>query len=161
MIQESGIITTFIQTAVAPVFLLAGVAGLLNVFTGRLARIMDRLETMDAHLQSKREKDSNYKEDERRSKRRTFLVKRMQNTNMAIFFGTATGLMVALVILTIFSSALFSFHSGTLVSIFFVLAMVFLILSLLLFLREIYFTTLSVRIKYFSTFTHNDTLDKS
>ena len=52
MIPESDMITTFIQIAVAPVFLLAGVAGMLNVFTGRLARIMDRLERMDLHLHS-------------------------------------------------------------------------------------------------------------
>lgn len=34
-------ISTLIQLSVAPVFLLAGVAGLLNVFIGRLARIID------------------------------------------------------------------------------------------------------------------------
>jgi ABC-type bacteriocin/lantibiotic exporter with double-glycine peptidase domain len=156
MLPESDMITTFIQAAVAPVFLLAGVAGMLNVFTGRLARIMDRLEKMDIYLHSKKKLDSEYKEDEKRLKRRSFLVKRMKNTNMAIFFGTATGLMVALVILTIFSSALFAFHTGTLVSIFFILAMLFLILSLVLFLREIYFTSLSVRVKYFSSFIDDD-----
>ena len=149
MVQESAMITLFIETAVAPVFLIAGVAGLLNVFTGRLARIMDRLEKMDAYLQSRRDIDSNYKEDERSLKRRSFLVKRLQNTNMAILFGTITGLMVALVIFTIFASALFAFQTGTLVSVFFILAMLFLVLSLLLFLREIYFTALSVRIRYF------------
>ena len=149
MVQESAMITLFIETAVAPVFLIAGVAGLLNVFTGRLARIMDRLEKMDAYLQSRRDIDSNYQEDERSLKRRSFLVKRLQNTNMAILFGTITGLMVALVIFTIFASALFAFQTGTLVSVFFILAMLFLVLSLLLFLREIYFTALSVRIRYF------------
>ena len=149
MVQESAMITLFIETAVAPVFLIAGVAGLLNVFTGRLARIMDRLEKMDAYLQSRRDIDNNYKEDERSLKRRSFLVKRLQNTNMAILFGTITGLMVALVIFTIFASALFAFQTGTLVSVFFILAMLFLVLSLLLFLREIYFTALSVRIRYF------------
>lgn len=161
MIVESDLITTFIQTAIAPVFLLAGVAGLLNVFTGRLSRIMDRLEAMDAYLQTRIKDDINYKEDEKYTLRRSFLVKRMQNTNVAIFFATSTGLMVALVILTIFAGALFSFHAGTLISIFFILAMLFLTFSLLLFLREIYFTSLSVRIKYFSAFTISDKTDKS
>ena len=31
-----------IQLALAPVFLLTGIAGLLNIMTGRLARIIDR-----------------------------------------------------------------------------------------------------------------------
>ena len=146
MVLDTGTIPTLIQAAVAPVFLLAGVAGLLNVFTGRLARIMDRLEKMDAYVQARRKKNKTYQEDERRLKRRALLIKRMQNTNMAIFFGTVTGLLVALVILTIFSSELFDFDTGTLVSIFFILAMLSLIISLLLFLREIYFTTSSIRI---------------
>ena len=34
-------VSQLIQLSVAPVFLLAGVAGLLNVFTGRLSRIID------------------------------------------------------------------------------------------------------------------------
>ncbi len=139
--DSSSTISTIIQLSVAPVFLLAGVAGLLNVFTGRLSRIMDRLEKLDAHLVSQKKKDTSYKEDKKRIRRRKFLVMRMKNTNLAIFFVTTTGLMVALVILTIFASSLFSFHSELFVSLFFMLAMLFLIVSLVLFLREIYYTT--------------------
>jgi len=140
-------ISTLIQLSVAPVFLLAGVAGLLNVFTGRLSRIIDKLEKLDNYVSSKEKKDSSFKEDAKIIKRRRFLVMRMQNTNLAIFFATATGFMVALVILTVFSSALFSFHSETFISIFFILAMFFLIISLVLFLKEIYYTTSFIKIK--------------
>ena len=140
-------ITTLIQLSVAPVFLLAGVAGLLNVFTGRLTRIIDKLEKMDlfAHNQEKKNKD--FKEDAKMVKRRRFLLKRMSNTNRAIFFCTATGLMVAMVILTVFASELFSFSSEVFISIFFILAMFFLIISLILFLREIHFTTFYIKTK--------------
>lgn len=144
MIPDTDIITTLIQTAVAPVFLLAGVAGLLNVLTGRLARIMDRLERMDAYLQARKEQDEAYVEDDKRLQKRSFLIKRLQNTNLAIFFCTATGLMVALVILMIFASELLDFRTGTFISLFFVLGMLFLIISFLLFLREIRFTNLSI-----------------
>lgn len=129
-------ISTLIELSVAPVFLLAGVAGLLNVFIGRLTRIIDKLEKIDK-LDSSKDV----------TQRRAFLVMRMQNTNMAIFFCTATGLMVALVILTIFFSALLSFSSETFISVLFILAMIFLIISLLLFLREIYFTTSYIKTK--------------
>lgn len=131
-------ISTLIQLSVAPVFLLAGVAGLLNVFIGRLTRIIDKLEKIDANDNSN---------DKGVIKRRAFLVMRMQNTNLAIFFCTATGLMVALVILTIFFSTLLSFNSETLISILFILAMFSLIIALLLFLREIYFTTSYIKTK--------------
>lgn len=146
MIAETDIITTLIQSAVAPVFLLAGVAGLLNVLTGRLARVMDRLEKMNAHYTARRKIDEAYEEGEERAKRRSFLVKRLRNVNRAIFFCTVTGLMVALVILMIFASELFGFNTGTLISLMFVLGMLFLILSFVLFLREIYFTNLSIHI---------------
>lgn len=134
-------ISTLIQLSVAPVFLIAGVAGLLNVFAGRLIRIIDRLERLDTHIHYMEEKDPDYVEDERTAKKREFLLKRMVNINFAIFFCTATGLMVALVILTVFFSALLSFDSDAFIAVFFILAMFFLVISLILFLREIYFAT--------------------
>lgn len=144
---NSGELVDLIQLAVAPVFLLAGVAGLLNVFIGRLTRIIDKLERMDSALLAKKRKDQSYKEDVRTLERRQFLVMRMQNTNSAIFFATATGLMVALVILSVFATTLFSFHIEMIISIFFILAMVFLIIAFVLFLREIHFTTSFIQLK--------------
>lgn len=139
-------ISTLIQLSVAPVFLLAGVAGLLNVFIGRLTRIIDKLERLDSFVNSQEKREKEYSED-KITKRRNFLVMRMENTNLAIFFCTATGLMVALVIFTIFFSELFSFDSSVVVSVLFILAMASLIIALILFLREIYFTTSYIRRK--------------
>ena len=39
-----------IQLAVAPVFLLAGIAGLLGVFSTRLARIIDRARVIERRI---------------------------------------------------------------------------------------------------------------
>ena len=141
------IISSLIQLSVAPVFLLAGVAGLLNVFTGRLTRIIDKVEKLDNFVNLQEKKDAQFKEDSKLIKRRRFLIMRMQNTNLALFFCTATGLMVALVILMMFFSALLNFDSSTFISILFILAMASLIVSLLLFLREIYFTTSFIKVK--------------
>jgi len=147
-------ISTLIQLSVAPVFLLAGVAGLLNVFTSRLTRSIDKLEKIDAQI-NKHEKqdDACDQESEFLQKRRNFLIKRMKNINFAIFFATATGLMVALVIISVFFSSLFDFNSEIPISISFIFAMVFLVISLILFLREIYFTNLSINLKKVSTHT--------
>ncbi len=145
-------ISTLIQLSVAPVFLLAGVAGLLNVFIGRLTRIIDKLEKLDSFVNSQEKREKNYSAD-KITKRRDFLVMRMENTNLAIFFCTATGLMVALVIFTIFFSELFSFDSSIVVSGLFILAMASLIIALLLFLREIYFTTSYIRRKKENIYT--------
>lgn len=49
MPPESGLteIAHVIQLAVAPVFLLTGVAGILSVLTNRLARIIDRARVLE------------------------------------------------------------------------------------------------------------------
>lgn len=140
-------ISSLIELSVAPVFLLAGVAGLLNVFLGRLTRIIDKLESLDMFVHDRELKDKEYHPSQAVTTRRENLLKRMQNINLSIMFATATGLMIALVIISVFSSSVMSYHAESFISTLFVLAMIFLILSLVLFLREIYFTTSYIKIK--------------
>ncbi len=46
-------IVTVLQTAMAPAFLLVAMSGMLNIFTGRLARIIDRSRVMqDRYLET-------------------------------------------------------------------------------------------------------------
>ena len=105
-------VSQLIQLAVAPVFLLAGVAGLLNVFTGRLSRIIDKLEKVDNYVANQKTPEAVKEAEEKLSERRRFLTMRMQNTNYAIFFCTTTGLLIALVIVTMFLSSLFDFKDS-------------------------------------------------
>ncbi len=130
-----------IQLSVAPVFLLAAVAGLLNVFVGRLTRIIDKIDKLQLFEEKKLQVDAAYKMNVKMLSRKEFLLKRLKTTNYAIALITSAGLMVALVIVTMFLSAMLDFENGTLISTFFILAMLFLISSLLLFLKEIYYTT--------------------
>ncbi len=127
-------VSELIQLSVAPVFLLAAVGGLLNVFTGRLTRIMDQVYKLDA---IEKEEGRTQKMIERRK----FLTMRMSNINLAIFFCTATGLLVALVILTMFLSTLFNFSTSFVISVLFIFAMTSLIIALSVFLKEIHYTT--------------------
>ena len=139
-------ITSLIQLSIAPVFLIAGIAGLLGIFTGRLARIIDRLEEIDKHINGHIEIFC-VLEDAYLNKRRNFLIKRMTNINLAILASTATGLMVALVVISVFYSALMSVNGEVFIAVSFIFAMVFLIISLILFLREIYFTSQYIKLK--------------
>ena len=132
-------VSQLIQLSVAPVFLLAGVAGLLNVFTGRLSRIIDKVDKLDKYEQENILKDE--KSILKITQRRDFLTMRMKNTNLAILFSTSTGLLVAMVIVTMFLSAIFNFKDFLFIAILFILAMICLIISLFLFLREIFYTT--------------------
>ena len=129
-------VSQLIQLSVAPVFLLAAVGGILNVFTGRLSRIIDKVEKLDA------ENRQNIDElAERQKERRDSLAKRMRNMNLAILFCTITGLLVATVIVIMFSSALLEFDESILIATLFIIAMLSFILSLTLFLKEIFLTT--------------------
>lgn len=133
-------ISKLIQVSVAPVFLLAAVAGLLNVFASRLARIIDRVDKVE-------QMDKTNISQKELADRQNFLFMRIENINLAIFFCTFTGLLVALVIVMIFSSAIFNFSSANVVSVLFILSMLSLILSLIVFLKEIYYTTAVIRAK--------------
>jgi len=140
-------VSQLIQLSVAPVFLLAGVAGLLNVFTGRLSRIIDKIEKLDKYEKNKLDEILPKDIEDQINQRRSFLAMRMQNTNLAILFCTITGLLIALVIVTMFFSAILEFKGFLFIAILFILAMVSLVVSLLLFLKEIFFTTSFIKSK--------------
>lgn len=138
-------VSELIQLSVAPVFLLAAVAGLLNVFTGRLARIMDQVYKLDAY-------ETKSQKTHETIKRRDFLTMRMSNINLAILFITFTGLMIALVIVTMFMSTLFEFSTALVISVLFIFAMLSLIIALIVFLREIHYTTSFIKTKKATNF---------
>lgn len=131
-------VSELIQLSVAPVFLLAAVAGFLNVLTGRLTRIMDQVYKLD-----RREKNEAF--TQQMVTRRKFLTMRMSNINLAIFFCASTGLLIALVILTMFLSTLLNFSTSLVISLLFILAMLSFIISLSVFLQEIHYTTSFIR----------------
>ncbi len=140
-------VSHLIQLSVAPVFLLAGVAGLLNVFTGRLSRIIDKVDKLDKY-EDENHPDTKDKElSQKLTQRRKFLTMRMKNTNLAILFATSTGLLISLVIVTMFLSAIFQFKDSIFIASLFILAMICLIISLFLFLKEIFYTTSFIKSK--------------
>lgn len=145
--QTVNTISQLIQLSVAPVFLLAGVAGLLNVFTGRLSRIIDKVEKLDTYEDSQKNIKKDSQEELKLKERRKFLTMRMKNTNLAILFCTITGLLIALVIVTMFLSAMMEFKDSNFIGMLFITAMISLIISLVLFLKEIFFTTSFIKSK--------------
>ncbi len=146
-IQTVDVIAHLIELSVAPVFLIAGVAGLLNVFTSRMSRIIDRLEKIDNFISNQKTIEDKKNAEKKLLKRRSFLTKRLQYINYSIFLSTVTGLLIAMVIVTMFASTLFEFKDKVFISSLFILAMFSLILSLSLFLLETQFTTSFIKCK--------------
>lgn len=120
-----------IQLSLAPVFLLAGVSGLLGVFTNRLARIIERARV----LQDQR-RDAPIATGRQVCRELQIQKHRMELVMRAIQCCTVTVLLVALVVSLVFLSAVARLDLALMVVPLFVAAMLFLMAAVLLFLRE-------------------------
>jgi len=139
--DDTGIIAHAIQLAIAPVFLLTGVAGLLGVMANRLARVIDRARQFE-------DKWTTFDEATREIVRLEMghLARRFHLASWAINFCTAAALIVCLVIVTLFVEEFFSRNLKWIAGALFVVAMLSLIGGLTCFLREVYLATHTVRI---------------
>lgn len=144
MVQASSAIDIahVIQQAVAPVFLLSGVAAMLNVLTNRLARVIDRARQFEKDYHDLPIGDERHIMRDRLA----ILSKRSRLSNLAITLCTVCALLICLVIVTIFLSALFEINGSQWIAGLFIVAMLALIGGLLAFLQEIFIATASVRI---------------
>ena len=133
-------ISEIMQTAVTPVFLLAGIGALLNVMTGRLGRIIDRLRYLQSFLER-----VNLEDKEIILMNRTRLILRTRFINTSIFFCTLSGLIVCIVIGALFVGGINLITLDSFISIAFILCMLSLILSLIFLICEILFATRTAR----------------
>ena len=122
-------VASAIQLSVAPVFLLAGVGGLLNVLTSRLARAVDRVRLLSAGS------------NENRLKSEVIEFKiQMKRTNLihwSIILSTVCALEICLVVVMLFEGNVLLDDPSTLITVLFISAMVSLTVAMILFLLEI------------------------
>jgi len=111
-------IAHLIQSSVAPVFLLSGVAATLAVLTNRLSRIVDL----------------------------AVLARRASYINIAISLATIAALLVALVVVTLFANAFFASELSALIALLFVGAMVCLSAAYVAFFIEVRVAVATLRI---------------
>ena len=133
------LISEILASAVSPVFLLAGVGALLNVMTGRLGRIVDRLRYLQEYIDKASSVD-----------KQTILLNRKQSIfrmrliYASIFFCTLSGLMVCIVIGALFIGEINTYSIDVFISILFILCMASLILSFILLATEIFIATKTI-----------------
>jgi hypothetical protein len=128
-----------IQLALAPIFLLTGVAGMLNVMASRLGRIVDRsrrLTEMPGHV--------GLSPDELSLELRG-LARRRRFANSAITACTIAALLVCVVIALLFFEALSGIPLRWFQGILFAGSTIALVWGLAMFLREIHVATRSAR----------------
>jgi hypothetical protein len=143
MLQQAGAesIAHVIQTAVAPVFLLTGIASMLVVLTNRLGRIIDRARMLEDRIIDLTGEHHVVAGQDLR-----WLSRRARHINRGIALFTLAALLVCVIIAVLFVSAFFSPDVSRLVATLFVLAMGCLIAGLVSFLREVTLATQSLRI---------------
>lgn len=134
-------IANIIQIAVAPVFLLTGIATLLGVMTSRLGRIIDRARMLPRKIAQLTAHDSKSLIDEETH----ILLKRSRFINLAISFATASALLICLVIMILFMGSLIDVKIAQILATLFVICMALLIIALSLFFSEIFIATRSMR----------------
>jgi hypothetical protein len=137
-IQEIGEV---VRTAVAPVFLLSGVGVTLTMLTNRLARVVDRARVLENSESATHELDMN---DLHR--RLQTLAVRARLLGRAITLCTFCALLVSMVVVALFVGAFVNLHLSRIIAVLFIVAMVSFIGGLLLFLREVFVATRSLRI---------------
>ncbi len=131
--EHINVIAEVIQLAVAPVFLLAGIAGILSVLSHRLSRVIDRTRIVkrflhelssDQHLKVLRaEADS--------------LKKRTKIINWSIRLAVGGALMICVVIMCLFIGDIVLLNLGNFIAFLFVGAMLLIVLALILFIVEV------------------------
>lgn len=131
-----------IQLALGPVFLLTGIAGMLNVMSHRLSRIIDRGRA----LTEKPEVIATYEPGEIHNEL-VLLDRRRHVTSRAITMFTIAALFVCLVIVTLFLEAMYYLRLNWLIGMLFILATFSLVIGLSYFLREMHMASNLVRIR--------------
>ena len=129
-----------IQLALGPAFLLTGIAGILNVMTGRLARIIDRgrrlTESPDAAALAVLAADELRELDRRRSL-----------AGAAITACTLAALLICTVIASLFVEAFLGAPLYGLVGVLFMGATLAMVIGLAYFLREVHLSTKTIRLQ--------------
>ena len=129
-----------IQLVIAPVFMLTAIGTVINVLAGRLGRAVDRRRVLVAALPKMDADLANLAQAEI-----AFEIRRTHLIYIAISMSVTSGLLVCLLIALAFIDAFVKMDFSRLIAALFILAMVALIASLTIFLREIFLSIDSPR----------------
>lgn len=131
-----------IQLSVAPVFLLAGVSGFLNVCAARLARVVDRARIVEEKIEKTRGDEHDRLVQEIRT-----LDRRIRIVNNCISLSVLSACLICLVVIMLFADQLFSNRLETPIALLFVGAMMSIGAAFALFIVETRIGSSVVRIR--------------
>ncbi|HXB19707.1 MAG TPA: DUF2721 domain-containing protein [Steroidobacteraceae bacterium] len=129
-----------VQSSVAPVFLLTGVAATLSVLTNRLSRVVDRARALEERLEKEPARRGALLADLR------VLERRARYINTAISMCAVAALLVALVVVSLFADAFLGVDLAKAVALLFVAAMLCLSVAYVAFFVEVRLAIVALRI---------------
>ena len=131
-----------LQTAIGPVILISGVGLLLLTMTNRLGRVIDRARWID-------EGYPDLPEDEKAQKRAQLgvLWRRARMIRLSITLASTSALFAAILIVILFATALLQLEDAWLISLVFVICIMTLIASLLIFIHDINQSLVALRLE--------------
>jgi hypothetical protein len=132
-------VISVLQTALAPAFLLVAVGSLLNVLTGRLARIVDRSRDLQRQYA-----DTDGPAHERVVRELRITKKRMRVVGSAILLAVLSAISVCAEIAVLFLMGLTQFSAAWVAVAVFMLALALLSACLVQFVREIRLATYAI-----------------
>jgi hypothetical protein len=135
-------IAQIIQLAIAPVFLLVGIGGLLNVMAGRLARVVDRVRALELDVLTA---DEARRRDE--IGELAILARRMTVCHWAIALCTLSAMLVCVMVIVLFLASVGAMNFAVPVASLFIAVMSALTIGLALFLVEINISLRVVRVR--------------
>ena len=121
-----------LQTAIGPVILISGVGLLLLSLTNRFGRAVDRARQLLREMRGASDEDR-----KRLAGQVENLYERARLIQRAIIFGAISVLFAAVLIITLFFTALMKWESAVLVSLLFICCLASLIISLIAFIQDI------------------------
>jgi hypothetical protein len=137
-----GDVSHAIQLALAPVFLLTGIAGLLNVMAARLSRIIDRGRKLTEQPLPIRLQDP-----QALQVALDLLERRRHLASVAITACTSSALLVCTVVTGLFLEVLLQVEFRGVIGFLFMAATMALVVGLAYFLREVHLATTAIRIR--------------
>ncbi|MGQ9663599.1 MAG: DUF2721 domain-containing protein [Kiritimatiellia bacterium] len=121
-----------LQMSVSPVVVISGVGLLLLTLTNRLGRVIDRSRQLVHELTAASDVEAAFLREEI-----AIIVRRAGYIQRSVFFALLCVLMAALLVVTLFITALLRLQTAWLISSLFVGSMVFLSISLIEFILDI------------------------
>ena len=131
-----------IQLSLGPVFLLSAIGTILNMLTGRLARVVDRARHIEEHFTPRDHPMHGLQVRELR-----LLDRRISIVNNAIFLCTASAVLICLVVAAMFLARLAGFDFARTLAITFAGALLLLIAGLVMFLVEVRVAVAAIHVR--------------